>query len=182
MYFIFCYDQPFSRYKVTESKKFTKWHQNDLELLTVKTAMCTLNTYLRGPIFCPFFSTTRCFQGTKCTRSWRIGTFGNAQNDLTDLKHLTIKNTLYMYYFVRFALRPSVFKIQGCWKSEISEMHRMTLLWNLNSQKYLIYTKYPQSPNVCPFYSMTSSFRDTRLLKNRNLGNVQHGFWLILKC
>ena len=44
---------------------------------------------------------------------------------------------------LHFALRPAIFEIQDCWKSEISEMFRMTSdwLWNLNSQKYLVCTR-----------------------------------------
>ncbi len=39
------YDQWFSRYKVAKNRKCTKWPQTELEHLTVKSTLYTLNTY-----------------------------------------------------------------------------------------------------------------------------------------
>ena len=67
------------------------------------------------------------------------------------LDHVTVKK--YPVYSKYLPLRHKfssillydqpLFKIHGCWKSEISEMYQMISdwLWNPNSQKYLIYNK-----------------------------------------
>ena len=62
----------------------------NLEHLTVKSTLYTLNIYPWGPNFHLFHSTTNRFQDTKLLK------IGNALNDLiTDRKHLTVKSILY---------------------------------------------------------------------------------------
>ncbi len=56
------YGQRFPRYKVAEYRKCTEWPQTELQHLTVKSTLYTLNTYPRGPNFAPFRSTTSGFQ------------------------------------------------------------------------------------------------------------------------
>ncbi len=74
--FLYDYDQPFSKYKVVDKRKCTKWLQNDLAVKTVKSTLYILNAN-------PQRSNNR--QHWKCTE-W-------PQNDL---EHLTIKNTVYV--------------------------------------------------------------------------------------
>ena len=69
------YDQPFSRYKVVENRKCTKWPQNDLNHLTVKSTLYTLNANPQGPNFTPFRSTTSRF------RDISLPQITNAPND-----------------------------------------------------------------------------------------------------
>ncbi len=75
-------------------------------------------------------------------RDQMLSKIGNALNDL---KHFTAKSTLACIHWIltpeaqillSFSLWPAIFKIQGCWKSE---MHEMTPEWPLalNGQKYL---------------------------------------------
>ena len=52
-----------------------QWPQTELEHLTVKTTLYTLNTYPWGPNFSPFHSTTSSFQDTGSLK------IGNAPND-----------------------------------------------------------------------------------------------------
>ena len=47
------YDHTFSGYKVIENWKSTEWPQSDIEHLTVKRSLYTLNTYLWGSRFTP---------------------------------------------------------------------------------------------------------------------------------
>ena len=69
------YELSFSRYKVVESRKCTEWPQNDLNHLTFKSTLYTLNTYLRGQNFTPSRSMASRFRDT------RLSKIGNAQND-----------------------------------------------------------------------------------------------------
>ena len=63
--------------------------QCDLEHLMVKTTLYTQSTYLQGPNFGLFHSTTSHFPDT---RFYKIGKIGNAPNDL---ECLTVKSTLH---------------------------------------------------------------------------------------
>ena len=122
--------------------------ENYVEHLTVKCTLYTLNTCFQDPKFCPFHSTICRFKIQSCWKSAK-----SEMHRMTSDLSWTCNNQNYSIYtkclhsrpkmFVRFALRPAVFKIQGWWKSEISEMYRMSSdwLWSLNSQKYLMYTK-----------------------------------------
>ncbi len=53
-HYVSLYDQPFSRYKIVENWKCTKWPNNDLNHLSVKSTLYTLNTHTLGPNFNPF--------------------------------------------------------------------------------------------------------------------------------
>ncbi len=76
-WFVSPYDQRFSRYKVAKNQKCTEWPQTELEHLTVKSTLFTLNIYSRGPNIGPFRSTINRFRDT-CTRSPKIGNAPNA--------------------------------------------------------------------------------------------------------
>ncbi len=111
--FISLYDQPFSRYRFFENRKFTEWPQNDLKHLSVKSTLCTLNTHPRGPNITPFRSTTSCF--------WhiRLSITGNAPNDpritlITEVSKVPCVHwilTTEAKISLRFALRSLVFQI-----------------------------------------------------------------------
>ncbi len=62
---VLLHNKRFSRYKVAENWKCTEWPQTELEHLTVKSTLYTLNTYPRGPNFDPFLSMTSHFWDTK---------------------------------------------------------------------------------------------------------------------
>ncbi len=101
----------------------TEWPQNDLEHLAVKNKSI-YTKYL--PHRGPNFGTFR----------------SNTSNDLK----MNVK-------WVRFALRPTMFEIHGCQKTQ---MHWMTSdwPWSFNGQKYL----------YAPFLSTTSHFQDIAIL------------------
>ncbi len=84
--FVSLHDQPFSRYRFFENRKYTEWPQNDLKHLSVKSTLCTLNTHPRGPNFTPFRSTTSRFQDTRLK-------IGNAPND----PRMTLQFTINKY-------------------------------------------------------------------------------------
>ncbi len=67
-----------SEIHVSENRKCTEWPQTELEDLTVKSTLYTLNTYPWGPNFCPFRSTISRFQDKTYTRTAKIR---NAPND-----------------------------------------------------------------------------------------------------
>ncbi len=69
------YDQPFSRYNIVKNRKCIEWPQNDLNHLTVKSTLYTLNTHPRGPNFAPFRSRTSHFRSTSLSK------IGYAPND-----------------------------------------------------------------------------------------------------
>ncbi len=59
------YALPFPRYKVVnmvKNWKCTEWPQTELEHLTAKSTLCTVNTYPWGPNFGPFCSTASGFE------------------------------------------------------------------------------------------------------------------------
>ena len=67
--FSLCY-HPFSRNKIVENRKCTEWPQNDLNHLTVTSALYTLNTYPGGPNFNPFRCTVARFPLTFFVFNW----------------------------------------------------------------------------------------------------------------
>ena len=139
-------------YKVPENQKCTQWPQNELEHLTVKSTLYTLNTYPWGPNCGPFHSTISHFRDTRCTSSVKIG---NVPND----------PKLNLNTWTRFWYKRS-------WKiGNASNDPNWT--WTPNSQKYSINTKYlPQWPNFSPFHSTISRLRDTRCTSSVKIGNV----------
>ena len=61
--------------QVFRKSKWTKWPQNDINHLSVKSTLYTLNTHPRGPNFTPFRSTTSHFRDTglsKIGMHWMI--------------------------------------------------------------------------------------------------------------
>ncbi len=65
-------------YKVGENRKRIEWPQTELDHITVKRTLYTLNTYPWGPNFSPFRSTISRFRDIWCTKWAKIG---NAPND-----------------------------------------------------------------------------------------------------
>ncbi len=113
------------------------WAQ--LWLPGVKSALYTLNTCDPRRKFGPCHSMVTHIRDPTCTRSAKIG---NAPNDPhNELKHLTIKDTLYS--FIPFVLWLAVSLIQNIQGRRKWEMHWMppNWTWTLNSRKYSIYTK-----------------------------------------
>ncbi len=83
-----------SNFLVRDNRKCTKWPQNELEYLTVKSTLFTLNTYFRDPNFCPFHFTTSCFEDTMLLK---IGKNRKCiEWPQTYPEHFTVKNTLYI--------------------------------------------------------------------------------------
>ncbi len=108
------------------------------------------------------FSRYNVVENRKCTE-W-------PQNDL---KHLTVKSTLYILnthpkvkISLRFALRPAVFEIQCCRKSEFTEWPQNDL--NHLAIKSTLYTMniHPRGPTFTPFRSMVARYKNN------------WGFWL----
>ncbi len=95
----------------------------------------------------------------------------------TDFIYLTMKNTVYIYQvpttepqiFVCFALRPSIVKIQGCWKWEISHMYQMTPDWyrilTVKSTSYTAISIITPEVQIWVRFGLQpfSRFQDTRL-------------------
>ncbi len=129
-----------------------------------------LSTCPRGSNFGPLRSTTSCFSDSRWSK---IGKLRSAANDLGMMTLNTEQSSQrYPVYtkilipdgpiFVYFAVQLAVFKMQGCWKSEISEMYWLILDWSwiLNGQGYPVYTKFPCT---------TRRFKDTTLPKIRKI-------------
>ncbi len=94
-----------------------------------------------------------------------------------DLEHLTVKGNLYILIIyprgtnlAPFALRPTVFEIQGCWKSEDAP-NDFTLILNTltvnNLSALHMYIQQWLTPGTQILLGliMTNHFRDTRLSK-----------------
>ena len=81
------YDQPFLRYKVVKNWKCTEWSQIDLNHLTVKRTLYTLNTHPRVTYFT---SRLGVFPRYKLVENWKCTEW--PQNNL---KNLTVKTTTY---------------------------------------------------------------------------------------
>ena len=106
---VLLYNQRFSRYKVAENWKCTEWPQTELEHLTIKSTLYTINTHLWSPNFGPFRSMISHFRDTICTMSAKIG---NAPND--PKLNLDIWQSILTpesQILVGFCLRPAVSKI-----------------------------------------------------------------------
>ena len=135
-------------HKVGEDQKCTEWPQTELEHLTDKNSLYTLNLPLR-PKFGPFRSTISGFRKSEIHQmttnwTWTLNTLWTPEVQI----------------LVRFALRLAVSEKQGCKKSK---MHWVTQnwTWTLNSQKYSIYTKdLPVRSKFGPFRFATRGFQD----------------------
>ncbi len=171
---IFHWDQAFSRYKVVNKRKCTKWPQNDLEHLVKRIYPVYIKYQPQRYNFFPFHSTDSCFQDTCLSKVGKIWSWTlKNQNCPICTKYLTPRpnfSSVLLY-------NPPFFQ------PEISEMYRMTSdwFWNLNSQTYLIWLSiYPRGLNLGPFCSTTSRFRDTRLFKNRKNTDAPHDLKMTL--
>ena len=164
-------------YKVGENWKCTKLPQIELEHLTVKSILYTLNTYCWGPNFGPFCSMVSRFRDTTCTRLVKMHqmtphwtwTF-NGQKYSIYTQHLSQRPkfwsvSLYGQPFPRY----NMYKVGENWKStewpqtEPGHITVRNTLYTLNT--------YPRGPFFCLFRSMTSHFRDTGSSKNGNAPN-----------
>ena len=85
---VLLYDQPFSRYKLVENRKFTKGPQNNLNHFTVKSYLYTLNTYRGGSNFTAFCSTVACFPD-----NWGFWFYHKVQWWISKKKSLKIRNS-----------------------------------------------------------------------------------------
>ena len=172
-----------SRFRVAGHFETCAPNNPKMTLNTTRSKIHTIYVLLKSqsPKFHPIFLYDQLFSrynvnNHKCTK-W-------PQNDLEVKSQKVAKSALYtlntLYLrgpnFVRFTLWPTVFKIQGCWKSE---MHRMTSksLWTLNRQTYLAYTKYPRGPNLSPFHSTAGGFPDPRLSKSEMYWTTSNWLW-----
>ena len=123
------YNEPFRNTK-SQIETALNSPRNDLNCLTVKSTLCTLDTQPRLSYCDPFHSTT------SGVRNKRLLKIGNAPNDpgmtLTTFKcqkypvHTEYQPRGPNFTPFRSTTRPSVFEIQGC---QISEMHRMPPKW-----------------------------------------------------
>ncbi len=150
----------YNMYKVGENRKCTEWPQTELEHLTVKNTLYTLNTYPWRPNFGPLRSTISRMWDKTCTRSAKIG---NAPND--PKLNLTVKSTLYTLKsypwgpnFHLFHSMNSRFWDTRSAKSECTEWpqtepEHLTVKSTLNTLNI-----YPWGPNFGPFRSTTSHF------------------------
>ncbi len=91
---ILLYDHCFSRYKVARNRKCTEWPQTELEHLTVKRTLYTLNAYPWSPNFGLFRSTISRFQDT-CTRARSAKNWNYIEWPHPELEHLTVRSTIY---------------------------------------------------------------------------------------
>ncbi len=103
--------------------KCTEWPQNYIEHNAIYVLLMSLSPQFH-PIFPykPRFLRYKVSDNWKCTK-WPQNVLGylNNQNCPIYIKYVPLRSKC----FVRITLRPTVLKIQGCWKSEI---HRMTLI------------------------------------------------------
>ncbi len=111
---VLLYDHPFPRYKFAENRKCTEWPQTELEHLTGKSTLYTLNTYPEAQILVRFALWLAVFeiQGRQN---------GNAPND-PKLNLNTWQSKVPFIHeiltheaqiLVRFTLRPAVWKISA---------------------------------------------------------------------
>ena len=134
-----------------------------------------LKTCLWSWNFAPFCSTTIGFRDIVSEKSEMH------RMPKTELKHLTVKSTLYTLkthpwgpHLVRFGLRLFVSAIQhtqSLWKWEMHRMPQIEL--GHSTVKCSLYTlnTYPRGPNFGPSRSTISSFRDTTSAKIGNTPN-----------
>ncbi len=134
--------------KIVENQKCTQWPHNDLNHLSVKSTLYTLNAYPRGTNFTPFRSTTIRFRDTGFSEIRNAPTKW-PQNDLKHFK--SVKSTLCTLnthpegqISLCFALPPAIFEIQVFQKSEMHlKVHVKSTLCTLNI--------HPRGPN---FYQL----------------------------
>ena len=127
------------------------------------------------PTFGLFRSLTSPFRDTRRSK------IGNVPSDLRLILQLKVTRTLYILstcpkaaMLVRFTLRPGIFEIHGCQKSEKLECTE----WPQNKLEHrpiksALYTisTYSKVPKFGLFWSVNSRIRDTRLWKNGNVTN-----------
>ncbi len=114
------------------------------KLYSQKYPACTNYSPPRSK-FWPLSLHDKLFLRYKVVENWKNGKCTKLPQN--ELEHLTIKSNLYTLVtpkaqiLVFFTIRPPIFKVQGCRKSEKSQMHRMTSewLWTLNSQNYHVF-------------------------------------------
>ncbi len=135
MWSVLFISQPFSRYtKVSKNWKCTEWTQTDLEHLTVKIALYTLNTLTTGPNFSPFCSMTSCFPNTSLSK------IRNVPSDLrlaliTQLSKVPCIHWIVepkAQFFLCFGLGPVVFRCkiienQKCTKWPQTDLENLTV-------------------------------------------------------
>ncbi len=111
------YNQPFLRYNVATNQKFTKWVQNDMKHLTVKSILHAVSLYPQGPNFGLFHSIkTSYFQDTMLLKirimHWLTSDWPwtlNGQKYAVYGKHLTARPkfwsvSLYGQPFLRYTI------------------------------------------------------------------------------
>ena len=140
---IFLYDQPFSRYKVVDNRKCTKWHQNDFEYLTVKSTLYTLNIYLPGQNILLFHSTTNCFQDHRS--SWKSAKY--EMHRMTSDRSWTLNNQIYPICTKSLPLGPNLVAFCSTASrfrdTSLSKIGKITSywFWTLND-KSTLYIKF----------------------------------------
>ncbi len=141
----------------------TEWPQNDLNHWSVKSILCPLTTRPSGPNFTLFRSMTSHFRDTGFLK------IGNAPNDprMTFISAQVSKVPCVHWILtpkaqisICFALRPGIFKIQACRKSEWTQWPQNDLNhWSVKSTLCTLNT-HPQGPNFTPFRSTVTCFPD----------------------
>ncbi len=172
-----------SRYVVVGNQKCTEWLQQDGKHLTVKGALCTPSTYLRGPNCGLIRSTDSCFWDTRLSKN------GNVHNDLRMTLN-TVTSTLYTVSTYPRGPYFSIFWSASLYNQpfsrykvvEISEYLKCTELpWNdfeYLTDKSILYIV--RRPKFCPFRSTTKGFWDTRLSEIGKIGNAPNDLRLTL--
>ncbi len=134
----------FWRYKVVENWKCTQWPQKDLNHLTVKRNMYTLNTQPQGPNFNPFRSMTSRFRDKRSK-------IGNAPNDNRRTLTTLLSNVTCIHWIlipkaqisIRFALRPSTARYKVVKNRKCAE-------WPQNYLNHLTVKRTRYTPNTHP--------------------------------
>ena len=116
---VWLYDEPCLRYKVDENRKCTQWPQNDLNHLSVKSTLSTLNTHPRAKISLFFTLWPAIFEIQGCRKSEMNPMTQNDLNHLSVTSTLSTLNThLWCQTFTPFRSTTTVFEIQdNCRKS-----------------------------------------------------------------
>ncbi len=117
-----------------------RWPQIDLEQLTVKSTLYTLNPLPLRPKFLSIFLHNKLFSRYKVAEKLEIYA-------LNDLEHLIVKSNLYT---LNTYSRKHRFSSISCYDQPFSrykvapEMHQMTTEWpwTLKCQRYSTYTEY----------------------------------------
>ena len=164
-------------YKAGKNRICTEWPQTELEHLTLKSTLHTLNTYSQGPNFGSFRSTVSRFRDTTCTRSAKIG---NAPND--PKLNLTLNSQKYAIYTMTYPLRSKfssvllydqpfprykIVKNRKCTEWSQTALEYLTVKCTL----YALHT-YSRGPNFGPFCSTICHFWDTTCTRSVKIGNA----------